>query len=153
MHCGCRCIAAQPLRPPGKDGTLSVVRPSPFKYLSIIVLIVSRLILGELAYAMPQERGSVVDSSLSTTVAAPPHCPEHLDAQPQMDASMQDASTQDTQKDCCKSSGCKCPCAHLTAMVVLSPAATSHGVVEKRLRPSAAAPANDRLNALFRPPA
>lgn len=138
------------------------MRTSPLNYLSIIVLIVSRLILGELAYAMPQEAGSLVHLAPSTTVVAP-HCPEHRNGQPQMQASVHSemsdtaqpgvVSTHDTQKDCCKSSGCKCPCAHLTAMAVPTLAAASHGIAEARLGPSVAAPANDRLSALFRPPA
>jgi hypothetical protein len=68
--------------------------------LTLVLLLVSRLILGELASAMPDHGASHFDHAASMQVSGGDSCPDH--------AGMHD-------DNCCKSA-CSCPCLHFSAL-------------------------------------
>jgi hypothetical protein len=133
------------------------VRHRAFHYWTVIFFLVSRLIFGEFAHAMPHASASMNGTAVAASDADPP-CSDHT-RQPSSthgEASDPDALTFDDHpvddKDCCKKGGCVCPCLHtpaaaLAAVVMLMPAEQS--------RPGALVRGADwlRTSMLFRPPA
>jgi hypothetical protein len=99
----------------------------------VVVLLVSRLILGELAHAHDG-----VHAAAGATAQQSSQC--------------HDAATQPGKPDCCKTGGCECPCPFGTAVardVAYSFALTT----EHTASDSFLAATPDRPFALFRPPA
>ena len=126
----------------------SGVRRQLFQRCLFVLLLVSRLLFGEAAHAMPYE---IAGSETATATHEQP-CPEHSSAAAMHAAHLADADTPD-HKDCCSNGGCDCACLHLS--VLITPALTVHLAIidQLRLPASAAGPIQDRVSALFRPPA
>jgi hypothetical protein len=68
--------------------------------LIFMLLLVSRLIFGEIASAMPDHGSAHLDHAASAQVSGGDSCPDH-------------ASNHDD--NCCKSA-CSCPCVHFSAL-------------------------------------
>lgn len=110
----------------------AVVRATSLNRWVVIILLVSRLILGELVHAHDGAHATA-----STTAQESSQC--HDDAKP-------------GKSDCCKSGGCECPCPFGTAVardVTFFLALTTAG----RASDSFIAATADRPFTLFRPPA
>lgn len=108
------------------------MRATPLNRWAVVILLVSRLILGELAHAHEGAHAAV-----SATVQESSQC--HDDAKP-------------TESDCCKTGGCECPCPFGSAVardITFFLALTAAGPSSD----SFVAAAADRPFALFRPPA
>jgi hypothetical protein len=101
--------------------------------------------------------------STNSVATSAPACHDHADVQSATGAERGSRAdvTKDSNpgsdhadtKDCCKSGGCKCPCAHLSVLVAPVVSAPTQSVHEIRASGPVAAPAIDRLNVLLRPPA
>lgn len=142
--------------------TLGLVRHRALPHWVVIFFLVSRLIFGEFAHAMPHELGpSNADAALASEASSA--CPDHKqpassthdkasgsDATKSGDHSGADRSTH--EKDCCKKGGCVCPCLHTPAALSASAAAI---VPSDQSQPGVLANGAARLrsSALFRPPA
>jgi hypothetical protein len=133
-----------------------------FQRWAAIFLLVSNLILGQFAHAMPHmaepamAMSEVVASasasaSASATDDSPP-CGSHVQAGSELGQS-QDSNTDDhAAKSCCKGGECACPCLHTpgaTAAVPFAMQFAHDGQVAVLVKGAAW----QRLSALFRPPA
>lgn len=117
----------------------------------------SRLIVGEFAHAMPHSNAPA-DMPASDAAAlvgeSAAACPDHENAgATSQQSSEQSHGVHGEDEDCCKANGCECPCVHLppaagdpSVMAVAKP--DSHRLSEPVLGAAAR-----RLSALFRPPA
>jgi hypothetical protein len=118
---------------------------------AVVFLMVSRLIVGEFAHAMPHSEAAAKDVAVlaSETMAA---CQDHegVAAEP---SSAPAHGTHADEDDCCKAKGCKCPCVHLPSAV---PEPVVVGMAHHdlhRLSEPTLGIATQRLSAVFRPPA
>ncbi len=133
--------------------TLPFVRCSPIPPWFMICVLVARLVLGELAHAMPMppETGAP-NATLSSGAAA---CPQHThaseDSAAQTDQHSQHQKPAAPSKDCCKSGGCLCLHASVivAALPMIAPASLDRGTA-MICTPGLVHPRIDRL---FRPPA
>jgi hypothetical protein len=125
----------------------------------MIFFLVSRLIFGEFAHAMPHAPAPVNgEIALADNEATPP-CPDHTQQTSSTSSETSDPDAANASdhlmddKDCCKKGGCECPCLHTPPGAVL----TSGPVITPadRSRPGVLAlgAAWHRSSALFRPPA
>lgn len=127
-----------------------------FHRWAVVLLLVSRLIFGEVVHAMPQaDSAKGGEAALAIEQAAP--CPNHSSegAEPVTARSGDSLDAQSTQadEDCCKEGGCNCPCVHVPA-AALAPLVMNLAHLDRnRLVDCADGVAALRLNALFRPPA
>jgi hypothetical protein len=142
-------MGSRPLRLLGLDVTLQPVRSLVLHRWAVIFLMLSRLIFGEFAHAMPHSSAPASDAAalVAESMSA---CPDHANAS---SAPEQSHAAHGEDEDCCKAEGCKCPCVHLP------PAAGDPSVMAVAKRDSqhvsepALGAAARRLSALFRPPA
>jgi hypothetical protein len=121
-----------------------------------MVFLVTRLIFGEFAHAMPHASMPMADEVVLTDKASPP-CPDHAQETPAPRAAPESDGVSSidhpvTDKDCCKKGGCACPCLHTPAAIAAS-GATLAPSPERRPRAFAPGAALLRSSALFRPPA
>lgn len=137
--------------------TLRLVRHRAFPHWAVICFLVSRLIFGEFAHAMPHASAQVNgDVALADEAGTP--CPDHLQPPPSThsEASGSDAAKSGghplDDKDCCKNGGCACPCLHTPAATPTS-ALTVTLTHEARPGVVASGAAWLRSSPLFRPPA
>ena len=118
---------------------------------ALILLLIGRLVIGELGHAMPMPAMGHVPAAAQEQ-ALP--CPEHEAAAQQVETAQASAqSHSDDGGDCCKSGECECPCLHVPCASV-EPVTTHAPRVELRQKPEA----SDALlpqcpSGLFRPPA
>lgn len=126
---------------------------------ALIFLLVSRLVIGEFAHAMPMGDMSTshhrMSHVLSEIASDPTACPQHEVAE-QGDtthASTDAADTGSDTQDCCKSGECECPCLHAPCAAINATVATAITVELRRLAEGTDGLMLQRLSGLFRPPA
>jgi hypothetical protein len=129
---------------------------------SVILMLVSRLIFGELAHSTPHDMHMPADAAVASESALSVlPCAEHAgveqgaaESQPVAD-SMSCAHTDANHDDagCCDTVACKCPCAHVAALAM--PSLTTHPMLidHGRVPALVARVAQQRPFELFRPPA
>jgi hypothetical protein len=133
---------------------LFLVRHSPVQFWFVICLLVVRLVLGEFAHAMPHQAGAPsVSVSSGEATACPGHAHASSDGASMTGQHSPHEKPASQTKDCCKASGCQCPCLHASVIV-----SSSSMVVPVSLDRSATiictlGPVQDRIDRLFRPPA
>jgi hypothetical protein len=122
-----------------------------FQRWAMTLLLLSRLVLGELAHAVPVSHAPA-EPDVVAAGSQNPDCPQHEVASGA--AGQSDIpSSPHPHRDCCKSGACECPCMHAPAALVASSIVTSVHVDHGRVMNSANGFACDRLWLLFRPPA
>jgi hypothetical protein len=151
------------LRRPALGDTLAGVRRFVQRW-SIVLLVVTRLIFGELAYSMPHDSVHAATNHASTPAAQTDQsndggCPDHTRA-PDTDSSTGSEPEAPTAHhagaghdgNCCKTS-CYCPCLHLSG-ILSALSVASLGVLPQQ-RPSilALGQTTERVFLLLRPPA
>lgn len=137
----------------GGRGYAARVSRLHFHRWAAIFLLVSKLILGQFAHAMPHmaESTTAMNEMVTSLSHDSPPCGDHVQTDSASGQS-QDSGGDHAEKSCCKGGECACPCLHSPAAVaaVLASAQRSpddqvgalvHGV------------AGQRLSDLFRPPA
>jgi hypothetical protein len=115
------------------------------------LLLLSRLVLGEFAHAMPAPHvpaGPEVVAADSQNA----DCPQHEAASGEGTHPSGSHLSTEAHHDCCKPGTCQCPCAHVPAAIA-SFVATSVHVDHGRILNLVKGFACDRLWSLFRPPA
>jgi len=134
------------------------VRRHTLQRWSIVLLLVARLIIGEFAHAMPH---NVAAGHADAVVAAQSHeppCPDHTGktagARQPADsvgptAAADNGAPHDT--DCCNTAACKC--VHISAIATPSLAVNFAFLDQSGVPVFADGLMQDRLSALFRPPA
>jgi hypothetical protein len=119
---------------------------------AMTLLLLSRLVLGDFAHAMPVSHAPF-ESAVVAAGSRNPDCPQHEAASDAAGQSSDIQSSPHPQRDCCKSGACECPCMHAPAALVASFIVTSVHLDHGRIMNSAHGFACDRLWLLFRPPA
>ena len=148
-----------PVACPAGRGYAARVSRLHFHRWAVIFLLVSKLILGEFAHAMPHmvEPATTMNAMVASVGHDSPPCGNHVQGGSESGQSesnpSQDSSGDDhAAKNCCKGGECACPCLH-------SPAATaSVPLIMQRAHDDQVAVLIDgatahRLSGLFRPPA
>lgn len=125
----------------------------------MILLLVARLIMGEFAHAMPHDHKPVAADSAVVAQGQEAPCPDHagksahamqsVDSEPI--AKVHSGASHDT--DCCKTAGCQCLCVHISAIAMPFLGLNVVLLDQSRVPVSADGLIQDRLSALFRPPA
>lgn len=126
-----------------------------FHRWAVIFLLVSNLILGEFAHAMPHmaEHGMTMNEVVTSAPVSDdsPACGDHVQASAK-GGQPHASNTDHAGKDCCKAGQCACPCLHSPAAVAAVPF-----VVQPTHDDQAAVLVEgatwQRLSGLFRPPA
>lgn len=140
---------------PGRRGYAARVSRLHCHRWAVVFLLVSKLILGELAHAMPHEAAAAMNEVVTSAhvVHGSPPCGEHVQTGGAESGQSQDSSADGhATKDCCKGSQCACPCLHSPAAAAAVP------FVMQLTHDNQVAVLVDgadchRLSALFRPPA
>jgi hypothetical protein len=127
---------------------------------SIVLLLLTRLVLGEFAHGMPHHGDSAYADPV---VATEPHelpCPDHAGEPAGITQSADSAVPTVSahhgashETDCCKTAACKCLCAHMSAVATPSLAVSFVLLDQSRVPGSAGGLMQGRLSVLFRPPA
>jgi hypothetical protein len=129
------------------------VRRQFLQRLSIALLLVGRLVMGEFAHGMAEGMTPHSEGAASTVETQP--CPDHAvgedGAMPVGDIADQEGASHDL--GCCESGSCECACVHVSA--IASPSAAVELFVIDESGGSALADGRllARPFALFRPPA
>jgi hypothetical protein len=144
---------------PAGHGYAARVSRLHFHRWAVIFLLVSKLILGQFAHAMPHMAQDMDHSAMNAMVtsASPsdddsPPCGSHAQADGQSGQSQDSSADEHAAKSCCKGGECACPCLH-------SPAATAavalalQGVHDDQPGVLIEGAISHRLSGLFRPPA
>jgi hypothetical protein len=123
----------------------------------MVLLLLARLVLGEFAHSMPQDRAATADSAAHLRQSA---CPDH--ASKPAGAKQGSGSALITKaghsaahdSHCCKSGVCQCPCVHISAMASPAPFVALVLLEHNGFVPaSVEGLIQDRPGSLFRPPA
>jgi len=126
----------------------------------MILLFLARLVAGESAHAMSQHGEAGRGESAAVAQSNEPLCPDHTsttgDAKHSPDAPPSAAGSHHGaahDPDCCKTVACQCLCVHMSAIV--TPSLTSNlALLDQGGVPvPAAGLIQNRLSAVFRPPA
>jgi hypothetical protein len=124
-----------------------------FHRWAVIFLLVSNLILGEFAHAMPHmaEPATAMNEIVTSANHDSPPCGSHVQGGSESGQS-QDSGTDDhAAKDCCKGGECACPCLHSPAATAAVPFTMPRAHDQVAILVEGAA--WHRLSGLFRPPA
>jgi hypothetical protein len=119
------------------------VKRAPFQYWLVIFALLARLVLGEVAHAMPYTEHSIAPAQTQ-------ECPDHAQNATQDDQRLHHASHGD-HSDCCKGSACECACVHVAAFAGARMKTLDRSELSSS-RPTLAS-AQQRATGLFRPPA
>lgn len=126
-----------------------------FHRWAVIFLLVSKLILGQFAHAMPHmaapESGMGHEMTAPASHDAPP-CGSHMQSGSQSDSSQDSNTDEPAKKSCCETGGCACPCLHSPAATATVPF-TLQRANESRVVVLVEGATWRRISALFRPPA
>jgi hypothetical protein len=123
-----------------------------FQRWTVIVLLLSRLVFGEFAHALPHAGSLTADAAVAAQAAHAAQstdgespCAEHKDTV--------DRTGTAGDHDCCKAGACDCPCMHLPQASL--PVFTLSFERNSAVRPVTADDGlvRHRLSTLFRPPA
>jgi hypothetical protein len=135
------------------------VRKLVLQRCALIALLLSRLVLGEVAHAMPMASHSSSSADMSLVENEPTPCPEHETGSPEQEAAQQvdrsvDASADGSEDhDCCKTGECQCACVHVPA-AALDPIMVGILYVHRHRIPDGVHGLMlQQLSTLFRPPA
>ena len=120
---------------------------------AMALLLLSRLVLGEFAHAMPAQHVPVEPEVVAAADNQSVDCPQHEAASGAGSQSSHSQSASDAHHDCCKSGACQCPCMQVPAVLVASFITTSVHVDHGRIMKAVQGFTCDRLWSLFRPPA
>lgn len=143
----------EPLHGSASVAILQDVRNLVFHRWAMALLLVSRLVLGEFAHAMPSSHAPV-EAEVAAASSQNADCPQHKAASHGTGSQSSDiASAADEHHNCCISGACQCPCMHVPAAAVASFTPTSLHANHERIMNFANGFACDRLWSLFRPPA
>lgn len=143
------------MRPPvawlARHGYAARVSRRHFHRWAAIFLLVSNLILGQFAHAVPHVAAATTDEVVALADQDSPACGDHVQAGSSDQA--QDSSTDSpADKDCCERGGCACPCLHSPAAAAAAPVTVQCASADRVAVPVEGA-AWHRVSALFRPPA
>lgn len=152
-----------PLQRAVTDVTLTSVRKLVLHRWAAVLLLVSRLIFGEVTHAMPQPdapaAGAVAlagqevagqEVASQEVDECPDHSPEGESLTTQSDDSH---DSHDATQDCCETGDCKCPCMHVPAAATAPPDMDLANLHQNQVIRRADGVAVNRLSVLFRPPA
>ena len=143
----------------GMESYSRAVRHRALPHWAVIFFLVSRLIFGEFAHAMPHASAPVTEETALADNQATPPCPDHTQ---QTSSTSSDASGPGAanagdhpmdDKDCCKKGSCECPCLHTPPAAVLTSGPAIMPVNQRCPGVLAIGAAWHRSSALFRPPA
>jgi hypothetical protein len=133
-----------------------------FHRWAVIFLLVSKLILGEFAHAMPHmvEPATTMNATVVTAASAgqdSPPCGSHVQGssesgQSESNQSHDSSGDDHAAKDCCKGGECACPCLHSPAAASSVPL-TMHPAHDDQAAVVIDGATAHRLSGLFRPPA
>src|SRR5688572_32365926 len=113
------------LRPVVARGYPVFVRKRVLRCCAMALLLLSRLVVGEFAHAVPSPHAPLEPKAVAASTQST-DCPEHQAADSGTDSqSSEIASSSDPHHSCCKSGTCQCPCMHVPAAVLASFLATS----------------------------
>lgn len=125
-----------------------------------MILLVTRLVMGELAHAMPVEgAASAPEHAMATGMSDPAEC---HDADASDDASTKahhgehsqtHASHAAGEQDCCETGECECPCLHVPCAALDAMTVDSIAATVPRILHGADGVISQRPSRLFRPPA
>jgi hypothetical protein len=115
------------------------VSRAPYKFWTIIVLLIVRLALGESAHAMPH----APDTSVS---GAAVECPDH-----QSDPSGSERPA--AEPECCQLGSCECPCFHAPCAMQIGARPVALIAIEVRCILDTTLVGLDQSSDLLRPPA
>lgn len=139
-----------PVAPSARHGYAARVSRLFFHRWAVIFLLMSNLILGEFAHAMPHMAAATMDEVVALAGQDSPACGDH--AQAGSPDSSQDSNTDAPADDCCERGECACPCLHSPAASTVVPVSALYVNAEK-IADLVEGAAWHRLSALFRPPA
>ncbi|HEY0684587.1 MAG TPA: CopL family metal-binding regulatory protein [Steroidobacter sp.] len=121
-----------------------------------MLLLVTRLFMGELGHAMPMGAMDVAEPAISAMEGDSAACPEHDSGSAEMptahhaDASADHSSA---KQDCCETGNCECPCLHVPCAaldaIILNPVAATSLLISHGTN----GVISQRPSGLFRPPA
>jgi hypothetical protein len=120
-----------------------VVRRSAYKYWSVALVLICRLVFGEFAHAMPHEE--TPDAPVSA------HC-GHQALGGVESADVQNDS-HDSRLNCCENGMCDCPCVHVSALDAPRVLFDSQLLQTLRAAERISGLAQKQLTPLLRPPA
>ena len=138
---------------PAARGYAARVPRLHFHRWAVIFLLVSNLILGELAHAMPHmAEPSMVMNELATSVGEDsPACGGHTQADDESGQLQDSNADEHAAQDCCKGGECACPCLHSPAAAAAAPFTMRRAHDQVAILVEGAA--WHRSSGLFRPPA
>ena len=141
----------RPLRRTVASGYSAAVRNLVLHRWAVIFLLVSRLVFGEFAHAMPL---AMMSPGEVTHAGAPAvECHEHQGAVAGAQ-SLDDAhEAHGAGEDCCKNGKCECPCVHLSSAAAESFVMHDAARDPHRMSEPALGVAAQRPSSPFRPPA
>ena len=146
-----RWFCGLPVAWPAGHGYAARVSRLSFHRWAVIFLLVSNLILGQFAHAMPHAASATTDEVVAQAGQDNPACGEHAPAG-SSDSSQDSEMDGSSDEDCCERGECACPCLHSTAagaVLLLAVPYMNAGQIAALVEGAAW----HRLSALFRPPA
>jgi hypothetical protein len=151
------------LRSARRACTLPAVRNLFWQRLALMLLLIGRLVIGELPHAMPNHDGSMgsdahgahhsADAS-SGVFEAVVTCAEHETARSRAPATPHsDHTVSDAEQNCCDTGECACPCLHAPCAVLDDLVSISFAATFLRYPRGEGGLLAERPSRLFRPPA
>jgi hypothetical protein len=122
---------------------IATVRRIRFQRWTVFLLLLGRLVFGEIAHALPHD-ASAMDRVAVAAQDEPP-CPGHGDAAT--------GNLAAGEHDCCKADACACPCMHLSQASLPTPELIFERVDAAPLVIGGDGLISHRVFMLFRPPA
>lgn len=128
------------------------------QHWSIVLLLIARLVLGELAHAMPHTSAGSHEQEPVATEAQEAPCPDHAEEPSEAPISTDSADTtgethgNDSHDSHCCQNSCDCACLHLSPLAV-STVAVNSSLQEHLVPTDALGQTPHRSSRLFRPPA
>lgn len=123
------------------------VREFPWQRWTLILLLVTRLVIGELGHAMPMAALAPIEQA-TTELASEPPCADHAATGAAAEA---DRST--GEHDCCETGECECPCLHAPCAAIDAAIMNPVSTTLLRVLHGADTVSSQRPSGLFRPPA
>lgn len=115
-----------------------------------MLLLVTRLVIGELGHAMPIAAHAPVEQA-TAEMAGEPACAEHEGGGQETPKAHHSESGE--AHDCCKSGECECPCLHAPCAALEAVAMTPVSTILLRIPHGTETVISQRPSGLFRPPA
>lgn len=138
-----------PVAWPAHRGYAAVVSRPHLHRWAVIFLLVSKLIIGQLAHAMPH---MAMPAAMDEIAALAGDDMTGHDSPPCGDHQQASSTDEPAEKSCCENGGCACPCLHSPAATTAVPFPMHRANADQIAIPVEGA-AWQRVSALFRPPA